>query len=66
MGILHATFTKGALSGLIAAALIDFNAFRQWKSFHDMYEYQWGTALFRWLQGAVIGGVTALGYGIIS
>ncbi|MCR4300865.1 MAG: hypothetical protein NUV51_04580 [Sulfuricaulis sp.] len=47
--------TKAAVAGLIASALLDFQAFRAWKSWHDFAVYQWGTALFRWFQGAVIG-----------
>lgn len=61
--ILHSPLTKGAASGLLSAASTDFLAFKSWKSFHDAAEYQWGTAFWRWLQGAVLGGVGAAGYG---
>ena len=65
MSVLHSTFVQGAVTGVLAAAAVDFAAFRSWKSFHDAATYQWTTALFRWFQGAVVGGVAALGYGAI-
>ena len=64
--ILHSSFIHGATAGLLAAAAVDFQAFRGWKSFSDAHNYAWGLALWRWLQGAVIGGLTTLGYGAIS
>lgn len=51
----------GAAAGVLTAALVDFNAFRTWKKWSDVSTYQWGTATFRWLQGAVIGALTATG-----
>lgn len=63
--ILHSAAAHGALSGLVSAALVDFAAFRSWSSFHDAATYQWGTALWRWLQGAVVGAVTGAGYGAL-
>jgi hypothetical protein len=57
---------RGALAGLISAALVDFGAFRSWKNFHDAYVYDWKTAAFRWCQGAVIGAVTGSGLSVIS
>lgn len=60
---LHTPLVQGALSGLIAAAAGDFVAFRSWKSVHDAVTYQWGTALWRWFQGAVVGLVSAAGLG---
>jgi len=55
---------RGALTGLLGAAVSDFAAFRSWKSFHEAAGYSWGTALWRWFQGAVVGGVggSALGW----
>ena len=61
--ILHSSAFKGALAGWLSAAGVDFQAFRSWKSFHDAAVYQWGTALWRWLQGAVLGAVAGGGYG---
>lgn len=63
----HAILTNpivhGALSGALSAAAIDFAAFRSWKSFHDAATYGWGTAAWRWLQGAVVGALAAAGLG---
>lgn len=54
---------RGALSGALAAAVVDLHAFREWKNFYQVTNYDWGTAAFRWVQGAVMGGVTAAGLG---
>ena len=56
---------KGALAGLLSAALVDFAAFRSWQSLHDATSYAWSTALFRWGQGAVVGAVTSAGIGAV-
>jgi hypothetical protein len=52
---------RGAIAGAIAAANVDFQAFRSWKSYYDAETYSWSTASFRWLQGAVLGGLAAAG-----
>ena len=60
----HETLVKvgaGAISGLLAAAAVDFHAFKAWQSFGDAKAYNWPVALFRWCQGAVMGAVAALG-----
>ena len=54
---------RAAVAGALAAAAIDFAAFRQWKSFDEITQYDWKLALFRWAQGAVIGAISALGLG---
>jgi hypothetical protein len=59
----HSTYAHGALVGAVAAAGVDFQAFRSWKNFHDAEQYSWSTAIFRWIQGAVLGVVTAVGIG---
>lgn len=64
--ILHNNVVRGAVSGALAAALIDFNAFRSWKKWSDAMTYDWRTAAFRWAQGAAVGSVTALGVGAVS
>lgn len=51
----------GAVSGLLAAAAVDFHAFKTWQSFSDVKSYQWQVAAFRWVQGAVMGAMAALG-----
>lgn len=53
----------GAIAGLLAAAAVDFHAFKSWQSFGDAKAYNWPVALFRWLQGAVIGAASAFGLG---
>lgn len=60
----HAS-ARGAVTGWLAAAAVDFQAFRTWKSFHDVAVYQWNIAAWRWLQGAIVGAVTAAGLGTI-
>lgn len=51
----------GAISGLLTAGAVDFQAFRNFKCWHDAAAYNWGTALFRWAQGAIMGAVTGAG-----
>ena len=63
---LHSHIVQGAVSGLLAAAAVDFQAFRNWKSFNDAASYGWGVAAFRWFQGVVIGAVSAAGLTILS
>lgn len=57
---------NGAVTGLLAAASVDFAAFRAWKSFDDAKTYDWSVALFRWVQGAIVGVVAAAGLGVIA
>jgi hypothetical protein len=52
----------GAIAGAGGAALADYAAFRNWKSFDDALTYDWYVALFRWVQGAVGGALFALGW----
>ena len=52
--ILHAAF-----AGFLAAAAVDFQAFRAWKNFNEITQYDWGTAIFRWAQGAALGILSA-------
>lgn len=63
MGILtaitHSHLFHGAVAGVLIAAKVDYSAFRDWKSFHDVATYNWSTALWRWTQGAIIGMATA-------
>lgn len=67
--VLHAFFAnrivQGALTGALAAAAVDFQAFKSWKSWDEAVHYQWGTAIFRWCQGAAIGAAGALGIGAL-
>jgi hypothetical protein len=59
---LHKPIVLGALVGALAAARVDYSAFKAWRSFHEFAVYDWRTALFRWVQGAVVGAVTASGF----
>ena len=52
---------SGAFGGWMTAVKVDYNAFKSFKSFNDATKYNWGVALWRWFQGAVIGGVGAAG-----
>lgn len=54
---------RGALSGAVAAAVVDLHAFLTWKKFSDVTGYDWSTAAFRWVQGAVTGALTGAGLG---
>lgn len=55
----HNSIVHGAVTGALGAAAVDFHAFQTWKNMSDLKTYDWGVAAFRWLQGAVIGAVTA-------
>lgn len=54
---------QSILTGLVTAASVDLAAFRAWKSWDDAATYDWKTASWRWVQGAVIGLLTGLGFG---
>lgn len=56
-------YVMGAVSGVIAAAAVDYGAFRSWKSVQDALAYNWKLAAWRWCQGAVAGVITAAGFG---
>jgi len=59
--ILHSAAVHGALIGWAAAAAVDLDAFRKWQKFHDLVEYDWNTAIFRWLKGAALGALSGAG-----
>lgn len=63
MSLLHVNnpILLGAITGAIAAAHVDIQAFRSWRSFADARQYSWGIALWRWFQGAVIGSLASAG-----
>ena len=58
---MHTPAGRGALTGLLSAAAVDYAAFRSWDDWQDFTSYSWGLASWRWLQGAVVGAVGALG-----
>lgn len=51
----------GVIIGILGAAGADFHAFKSWQSFHDAAVYNWSTAAWRWLQGAILGLASAAG-----
>lgn len=61
MGLLANKYVAGALAGFLAAAVVDFNAFRTWKSIDEAKSYNWQVALWRWGQGAISGALMAAG-----
>lgn len=60
--LLHNPVAIGLVAGLLAAARIDYEAFKSWQSFHDVATYDWKTASWRWLRGAIVGAVAGLGF----
>lgn len=64
--IVHNPVFRGAVAGAGAAAVVDLHAFLTWKKFQDALTYDWGTAAFRWLQGAVTGAITGAGFGAFT
>ncbi len=55
----------GAVAGFLAAARVDFAAFKAFKSIDDVYAYDWKIAAFRWAQGAAIGALSGLGFNVV-
>ena len=56
---------QGAVTGAATAAAVDWAAFKAWKKWQDIVTYDWSVATFRWVQGAVVGAVTAAGFGAL-
>ena len=56
----------GAWGGFVTAAMVDYQAFRAWKTAREATQYDWGVALWRWFQGAVGGAVAAAGLGLVA
>lgn len=52
---------KGAMSGMLAAILVDYHAFQTFKCWDDVATYNWKLASFRWFQGAVVAGAAMAG-----
>lgn len=57
--IMQSAFMTGAVAGLVSAAVVDFAAFRSWKSMEEAAAYAWGVAAWRWAQGFIGGGLAA-------
>lgn len=62
---IHNPIVAGVITGLLSAAATDFQAFKSWHNFDDARKYSWGVALWRWFQGAIVGGVSAAGLGLM-
>lgn len=58
-------YVQGALTGFVSAAIVDFAAFRSWKSWQDGLAYSWSIATLRWVQGIVGGLLAAAGFEVI-
>jgi hypothetical protein len=56
-----ATVGTFAAIGALGAARSDYLSFKASNSPQWLYTYDWGTAVYRWVQGAIVGGVTAAG-----
>lgn len=65
MQILKHPIVAAAIAGALAAARVDYVAFKEWKSVDDFTRYDWKTAGFRWAQGAVSGALSAAGIGYL-
>lgn len=64
MEFLQYPLVQAVVTGVLSAAVVDFAAFRSWKSWQDAASYSWGTAAWRWFQGAVVGLLVGLGINV--
>jgi len=60
--VLHQPAVRGALIALATAALADLHA---WKSWGDV-AFNFKTASFRWVTGAIFGAAAGAGLGAVS
>ncbi len=56
----------GALSGALAALVVDINAYLGWAKAHDGSSWDWRVAFARVLQGAVTGAMAGFGLSAVS
>lgn len=64
--MLHNPIVLAALGGWATAATVDWQAFKKFQSWHDLAEFGWGTATFRWVQGIVLGAAPAIAAWLIT
>jgi len=64
--MLSSPIIHGALSGLLAAGVVDYHAFMRCQTFKDVVAWDWSTAGLRWIQGAIAGAVSAIGLGWVT
>lgn len=60
------TILIAALAGALAAAKVDFDAFKSWQSAKQARQYRWDLAVWRWFQGAVLGAATAMAPTVVT
>jgi hypothetical protein len=61
--VLHSPIFHGALVGWATAAHVDYSAFTAATSWTGLVTYDWGTASFRWVKGAIGGAIMGAGFG---
>jgi hypothetical protein len=54
---------KGAVSGFLSAAVVDFHAMSKFNGWTDFAAYNWSVATFRWAMGIVTGALSGMGLG---
>lgn len=57
----HNAYIRGAISGILVAARVDYLAFKAMQDPAAILAYNWKIAAWRWFQGAVIGVVSVSG-----
>ena len=66
MEVLLHPVAKGAIGGVLVAMRIDYEAFKEWRSFDDATTYDWKTAGWRWFRGALLGAFAAGSFGAFA
>lgn len=60
--IVHTPAFKGALSGFLSAAAVDFHALLKFNGWKDVKGYDWSVASWRWVVGTVTGALSGAGF----
>lgn len=53
--ILSSSWFAAGIAGLLAAVVVDYQAFKAFPTFTEAKKYNWGVAIFRAVQGFVVG-----------